>query len=115
MIDPQTRHGTDRRTFDDVGGIVLAANTALDDCRVDAFAEVGVESHECQEAEVDRFRTGREVKAGCGSFETVPDIEEIVGKENFTEGLRIYLDAFADGAEVRRGVKSHFGGTLWFG
>ena len=44
-----------------------------------------------------------------GGGKTVPNVEEVFGKKGLGEGFVVYLYAFADGSEMRRGVEADFG------
>lgn len=84
VVDAQTRDSAHARVYEDVGGVVFPADTAFNDCNVYAFADVGVQSHESQEAEVDGLGLGglwvgmAFVSGRC--FEPVPRLEKILCK-----------------------------------
>lgn len=68
-----------------------------------------MERHERQVAEVHGFRAGpRGVLAARdgGGFKSVPCLEEVACELRLGERRVVDLDAFADEAEVRRGVEA---------
>lgn len=55
VVDAEACDTGDAGRDDDVRAVVFPSHTTFDDCRIDAFADVGMEGHQGEEAKVGRF------------------------------------------------------------
>lgn len=104
MVDSQARNSSDAGLDEYVCTVELASNTALDDSSIDTLADIRMQCHQGQEAEVDRLGVlacGIGMASSfCGSFESVPRLEEVFGKLLFSQGLVVDLDTLAHESQV---------------
>lgn len=80
VVDAEAGDAGDTGVDDDVRAVVFPTDAAFNDGRVNAFAHVGVEGHQGQEAEVGRFRAfvGWFSSRSRALFQTVPGFEEVL-------------------------------------
>ena len=102
MIDAEACDAAGCWRVYNVCAVVLSANAAFNDCRVDPFADIGMEGHEGKVTKVDWF-------SGCvGGFalssrlalQSIPHLKEVLGKSLLRERLIVDLDAFTNETEV---------------
>lgn len=100
VVDAKTCNPSDRRVGDYVGAVVFSANATFNNGSVDLFTYVGVEGHDCKEAEVGGFGglVGGLPLCSRTLFKLVPSFPKVLGKELFRQRLIVDANPLSDEA-----------------